>query len=253
METNFESQIEEIRKIRHEKYLASTKSTKQEEKPEYNYDARKDMLNYIKKCSKSDVLKERMDRIEKLEYKNKISKIIIGDLEHFTQNDLDINFMTELFKFSHSIQVLQTAYEKFNSKPNFLMIKELLAKSNLQEDFLLTVIKDYTKTNKNVLQIITTTCILESEFAQVKEYLLELFYSNSNTPAISYEQLKKIYMLTNPDPLQFKFMVSKCSNKSGYSKCSKTFIERSNRDLIKNLIHEMETKYKCKLDLDLYD
>lgn len=105
------------------------------------------MLTYIKKVPSSEVLKERMDRIEKNKYKNKISKVCLEDLEdleHFTQTDLKIYFMIDLFKYSSTYKVLESAYNKFNNIPHILMINELISKPKLQEKFLIKILEDYT-------------------------------------------------------------------------------------------------------------
>ena len=251
---NFSDELEEIKKIRHDKYTLSN-NLNQVEKPIYNYALRSNTLNWIKKCSVFDVLKERMDRVEKQDYQNKISKIQIDDLKHFSNYDINTNFMIDLFKYSISLQVLKYAYMMYTNSPHILMIKEFIAKPTMteSENFLLELLTDYTKTNKNVLQIITTTVLMVSKYDKAKDFIMDIFYSDSNTYSISYEQLLMIYSNTQINPDKFKFLVTKCSNQSAYSKCSKTFIERSNRDLLKNLIHEVESKYKSKLNIDLYN
>jgi hypothetical protein len=247
--SSFQKELEEIRKIREAKYSIKPDI----KKPEYNYELRKDTLDWIKKCNRYEVMKERMDKIEKQEYKNAISKIQLEDLEHFTSDDLGQNFMIELFKFNFNLEVISGAYDKYSNGPHVLMIKELVTKPKLQEDFLVKILQDYTKLTKNMIPIIMTTELMDSGFDSAKQLVMNLFYNDSNTPSISYEQLKLIYTKTNIDPEKFKFLVAKCSNKSAYSKCEKTFVERSNRDLIKILIHDVEKKFKCKLGIDLYN
>lgn len=249
--TDFSCELEEIRKLRQAKY-ASVNGIKEKPKPIYNYELRKEILDWIKKCSRVEIMKECMDKIEKQEYQNKISRIQLEDLDYFTQQETNTNFMIDLFKYSFSFPVLQKAYLLYSDTPHILMIKEIVSKPNLPEDFLLKLLLDYTENNKNVIPIITTTNLLTSKYHQAINLIMGIFYSNSNTSMISYEQLKLIYTNTEINPEQFKFLVAKCSNINGYSKCTKTWIERSNRDLIKNLIHEMETKHKCKLNIDLY-
>ena len=160
--------------------------------------------------------------------------------------------MIDLFKFNFNLEVLSLGYSKCPFEPHILMIKELIGKPKLTEEFLMEMLEAYTKTTKNMIPIITTTELIDSRFENAKNYIMNLFYNDSNTQSISFEQLKLIYTKTQIDPEKFKFLVAKCSNKNAYSKCSKTFVERSNRDLIKNLIHEVETKFKCKLSIDLY-
>ena len=246
----FQKELEEIRKIRQAKFSTVTKIDKK--KPEYNYELRKDTLDWIKKCNSLEVMKERMDKIEKLEYKNAVGKIQLEDLNYFTKEELNQNFMIDLFKFNFNLEVLSFGYSKCSFEPNILMIKELIEKPKLNEEFLMEMLEAYTKTTKNMIPIITTTGLIDSKFENAKNYVMNIFYNDSNTISISFEQLKLIYTKTLIDPDKFKFLVAKCSNKNAYSKCTKTFVERSNRDLIKNLIHEVETKFKCKLSIDLY-
>jgi hypothetical protein len=253
--TDFQKELDEIRKIRQAKHsgLTSDLEKAKQVKPEYNYDIRKDTLDYIKKCSKSEVMKERMDKIEKTQYQNIISKLSIEDIENFSPHELNTNFMIDLFKYNFNPEVLSYSYLKYGLEPHILMIKEVISKPKIPETYILKLVQDYAISNKNTIPIITNTNLFDSNFEQAKEFVMELFYSDSNTPSISYSQLKFIYDKTNVNPEQFRFLVAKCSNKSAYSKCSKTYVERSNKDLIKNLIHEMESKYKCKLKIDLYD
>lgn len=255
---NFTSQMDEIRKIRQAKF--SNKFEQSKPKPTYNYELRKDTLEWIKKCSRIEVMKERMDRIEKTEYANKISKIQLEDLEYFKPNELNENFMIDLFKYSYSIQVLQKAFDIYKqslNNPHILMIKELLLKPNVPEDFLIELLEKYTNSNlsssSNVLSIIITTNLLETKnFLNAKNYIMEMFYSNPNI-TISFEQLKMIYSNTLVNPTQLKILIQKCTNITGYSKCSKSHIERPNKDLIKNIIRETEQQFKCKIDIDLYN
>ena len=144
--------------------------------------------------------------------------------------------------------VLEKTYTKYKHEPHFLMIKELLLKQKIPEEFILKLVQDYSKNNKNMLQIITTTNILDTEYHQVLNYIMDLFYISENTPSISFEQLKLIYNKTQIDPDKFRYLFFKCSNISGYSKCPKTCVERPNKFLIKNIIHEIEIKFKCKLN-----
>lgn len=256
-DNNFSSQLDEIRKLRQAKF--ENKSGIITKPIPYNYDLRKETLDWIKKCSRVEVMKERMDKVEKKDYESKMSKIQLEDLDHFAPSELNENFMVDLFKFSYSLQVLQNAYQSYqnheNKVPHILMIKELLAKSNrisASEDFIMELLRDYTNSNKNVLPIITTTNILElHNYPNAINFIMELFYSNPNI-MISFEQLKMIYSQTNVNPVQFKILVEKCTNITSYSKCQKSGTERLNRDLIKNLIHEMESKYKVKLAINLY-
>lgn len=246
---NFQQELDEIRKIRQGKYSGTNNEKKE---IVYNYDIRKDTLNYIKKCSKSEVIKERMDKNEKLDYKNKISKLLIQDLDHFADLDFNTNFMIDLFRFNFNFAILEKAYSKYLLSPHITMIKELLTKPKLSEDFLLKLISDYTVTNKNYINLIITTNILETNYSKTINYIMDLFYSDS-TITVTYEQLKLIYTKTTITPDKLIFLITRCSNISGYSKCSKTYVEKPNRDLIKIMIHEIESKNKCKLDIDLYN
>jgi hypothetical protein len=100
---DFQKELDEIRKIRQAKYSGLNSNTDTniiKDKQVYNYDERKDVLNWIKKCTKSDLIKERMDKNEKQDYVRKISKISIEDLDHFVAHELNINFMIDLYKFS---------------------------------------------------------------------------------------------------------------------------------------------------------
>lgn len=248
---NFQKELEEIKKIRQEKY-SGINSSVNKEKTIYNYSERKNTLDYIKKCTKSDVIKERMDKGEKLDYKNKISKISLDDLEHFTDLDFNTNFMIDIFKFNFNLNVLQKAYQKYLSPPHINMIKEYLSKPKLNEDFLLKLISDYTSTNKNYINLLIFTGILETIYTKSINYIMELFYSDPNI-TVTYEQIKILCAKTNVTPDKIKFLVSRCSNISAYSKCSKTWIEKPNRDLIKGLLRDMETKFKCKIEIDLYN
>ena len=81
---------------------------------------------------------------------------------------------------------------------------------------------------------------------------MNLFYSDINI-SITFEQIKIICSKTDVTPEKLKFLISRCSNISAYSKCSKIWIEKPNKDLIKGLIRDMELKFKCKIDIDLYN
>jgi hypothetical protein len=197
-------------------------------------------------------MKERMDKNEKQDYKNKISKISTDDLEHFSDTELNQNFIIDLFRFNFNHTVLEKAYSKYLADPHINMIKELVTKPKLSEDFLLKLVSDYVQTNKNYINFIITTNILETNYSKVIDYLMNLFYSDPNI-TVTYEQLKLIYSKTAISPEKLKFLITICSNISGYSKCSKTYVEKTNRDLIKVIIHEIEFKYKCKLNIDLYN
>jgi hypothetical protein len=247
---DFQKQLEEIRKIREAKYLSSV-SNEKKEKPVYNYDEKKDFINWIKKCTGSNIIKERMDNNEKQDYKNKISKISTDDLDYFTDSDFNLNFMMDLFKFNSNQDVLQKAYGKYLSPPHIMMIKELLSKSKLSEEFLLKLILDYTEVNKNYIGLIVSTCILETKYTSTIDYIMNLFYSDPKI-TVSYEQIRLICSKTNITPEKLKFLILRCSNISAYSKCSKTCVEKPNKDLIKGLIRETESKFKCKIDIDLY-
>ncbi len=251
--SNFQKELEEIRKIRQNKYSDVKVSELKPIKVEYVYDVRKDTLDYIKKCSKSEIIKEQMDKIEKAQYQKIISKLIIEDIDHFSQSELNINFIIDLFKHNFNPEILFYTYTKYNAEPHILMIKEIITKPKISENFVLKLIQDYSVCNKNMVPIINTTNLLDSKFEEAKNFVMDLFYSDLNTLSISYLQLKLIYDKTKVNPEQFKFLVYKCSNKSAYSKCSKTFVERKNTDLIKIMIHEIETKYKTKLKIDLYN
>lgn len=248
---DYQKELEEIRKIRQAKYSGSNDIVNKE-KPVYNYQQRKNTLDYVKKCTKSDIIKERMDKNEKLDYKNKISKISQDDLEHFADFDFNTNFMIDLFRFNFNPNVLEKAYEKYLSPPHITMIKEYLSKPKLNEDFLLKLILDYTETNKNYINLLITTEILETKQTQAINYIMDLFYSDPNI-TLTYEQIKMICTKTDITPDKLKFLISRCSNISAYSKCSKTWIEKPNRDLIKGLIRDMESKFKYKIDIDLYN
>ena len=52
------------------------------------------------------------------------------------------------------------------------------------------------------------------------DYIMNLFYSDPNI-TVTYEQLKLIYSKTTITPEKLKFLITRCSNISGYSKCSK--------------------------------
>lgn len=245
--SDFQKDLEELRKLREAKFIKTTQ--KSVVKPEYNYDIRKDMLDYIKKISKFESVRERMDKIEKQELKSKFSKICIEDLEHLTELRGNEFFITELFKHNTNEQVLFSIFKE-TKFVNHTIIKEVLNKTKIPETFILDLIKEYTKTNKNLTQLITTTNLLDTKFNSCIDYVMEIFYNPTNTPSISFEQLKLIYSKTELTPDRFKFLVSICSNKSGYSRCDKSGMERSNIVLLKYLIREVETKFKCKLNID---
>lgn len=246
----FEKNLEELRRLREAKFLKTTQ--KMVVKPEYNYNVRKDMLDHIIKVSKFEPMRERMDKIEKQELKSTFSKICVEDLEHLVELTGNEFFITELFKSNSNEQVLSTVFEK-TKFVNHMIIKEVLSKPKIQETFVFDLIKEYTKTNKNLTQLITTTNLLDSKFNSIIDFVMEIFFNPINTPSISFEQLKLIYSKTEITPEKFKFLVSICSNKSGYSKCDKTGIERSNIVLLKNLIRDVESKFKCKFDINLYN
>jgi hypothetical protein len=251
---DFQKELEEIRKIKQVKYLELNIINKKE--PIYNYNERKNTLDYIKKCTKSDIIKERMDKHEKIDYKNKISKISLKDLENFADYDFNTNFIIDLFKFNFNISVLEKAYQKYLLPPNVLMIKELVTKPKISENFLLLLISDYINSNKikktNYINLLISTEILETKYTHVINYIMDLFYTEP-TVSVTFEQIKLICSKTDITPDKFKFIISRCSNISAYSKCSKTYVEKSNIHLIKELIRDMEIKLKCKIDIDLYN
>lgn len=252
--SNFTNELEELRKIREAKYHNKFKNEKKQ-KLEYSYELRKDFISRIKKIVKSEVAKERMDKIEKKEYQSNISKICLGDLDYFAPLELKPDFMADLFKYNNDITVLEHAYSKQSTnyiKPQFVFIKEYMTKSKANENFIIKMIQDYLLITKNMIQILTITNLLETKFETAKQYVLEIFFNSANTQSISFEQIRHIYLKIELDINKFIFLISRCSNKSGYSKCDKTFVERPNINLIKNMIHDMETKYKCKIDVDLY-
>lgn len=252
--SNFTNELEELRKIRESKYQNKFKN-ENKQKPEYNYELRKDFISRIKKIVKSEVAKERMDKIEKKEYQTNISKIYLGDFDYFTSLELKPDFMADLFKCNNDIAVLEHAYFKQSTdyiKPQFGFIKEYMTKSKADENFIIKMIQDYLAITKNMTQILTTTDLLDTKFETVKQYVLEIFFNPANTQSISFEQIRYINSKIELDINKFIFLISRCSNKSGYSKCDKTYMERPNINLIKNMIHDMETKYKCKIDIDLY-
>ncbi len=252
--SDFQNELDQIRKIRQVKFeKCNSIVSKSSTKPTYNYDLRKDTISYIKKTTNSEVLRERMDKIEKIEYKNKIAQIYMEDLDYFSVQELNTNFMIELFKYCSNLNILEKAYLKYNNVPHILMIKELLTKPNVTQDLVIKLVSDYTESNKNIIPIITTTNLLTTKFTNAINLIMEIFYSNTNTYPISFEQLRLIYSSTIVNPDQLEFLIKRCSNINGYSKCQKTFIERSNRDLIKNIIHEVESKYKTKVNVDLYN
>ncbi len=248
--SDFQKDLEDLRKIREAKYLkvSSTPNTK----PEYNYEVRKDSLDLIKKISKFESMRERMDKIEKLELKNKFAKIQLEDLEFLGELESNEYFITELFRHNFNQSVLSSIFYK-TKFVNFDMIKNILSKPKISETLILDMIKAYTSTNKNTTQIVTTTNLLDTKFNQIIDYVMELFFNPANTPSVSYDQLKFICHKTQITPDKLRFLISICSNKSGYSKCEKTGIERSNVVLLKNLIRDFETKFKCKIDVDLYN
>lgn len=253
--SNFTNELEELRKIREAKYQNKFKIENQSTNPKYNYELRKDFILRIKKIIKSEVAKERMDKIEKKEYQTNISKICLGDLAYFAPLELKPDFMTDLFKYNNDITVLECAYSKQSVdyiKPQFGFIKEYITKSKADENFLIKMIQDYLSITKNMIQILTTTNLLDTKFETAKQRVLEIFFNPANTQSISFEQIKYISSKIELDVNKFIFLISRCSNKSGYSKCDKTCVERPNINLIKNMIHDMETKYKCKIDIDLY-
>jgi hypothetical protein len=256
--SNFTNEFEELRKIREAKYQNKwnkEKNNNQSSKPEYNYELRKDFISRIIKIVKSEVAKERMDKIEKKEYQTNISKICLGDLDYFAPLELKPDFMTDLFKYNNDIAVLERAYSKQSTdyiKPQFGFIKEYMTKSKADENFLIKLIQDYLLITTNMIQILTTTNLQDTKFETVKQYVLEIFFNPTNTQSISFEQTRYINSKIELDINKFIFLISRCSNKSGYSKCDKTCVERPNINLIKNMIHDMETKYKCKIDIDLY-
>lgn len=251
---NFQTELEAIKNIRQAKYSEINKLRKKE--IVYDYDKRKNILDYIKKCSKSEMIKERMDKNEKQDYKNKISKISLEDLDHFYELDFNVNFMIDLYKFNFNQNVLEKAYLKLSTYshpcPHITMIKELITKPKLSEDFLLKLVSDYVQINKNYINLIITTGLLETQYLNTINYLMELLYLDQ-TITVTYEQLKLIYSKTTMTPDKLKFLILRCSNISGFSKCSKTYVDKPNIDLIKILIHEIELKHKCKIDIDLYN
>ena len=247
---DFQKDFEEIRNIRQNKYSKSN-TTILTNKPVYNYENRKDIIAYVKKCTKFEQIKEKMNSNEKNDYKNKISKICLDDLDYFSESEINLNFMIDLFKYNFNLDVLEKSYQKYLSTPHISMIKELISKPKISEEFLLKLIYDYTKTNKNYINLLVTTNILETKFISGINYILNLIYSDQNI-SLTFEQIKLICSKTNITPDQFEFLILRCSNVSAFSKCPKTFVEKPNIDLIKNLIREIEHKTKSKISIDLY-
>lgn len=247
IENNFVNEFEELKKIRESKYLKISLSNNP--KPKYNYELRKDYLDYLIKVSKFESIRERMDQIEKKELKDKFYRIQQEDLEFIEEIESNEFFISELFTYNFNLSVLSTIFYK-TKFVNFRMIKEILLKPHVSETFVFDLIKTYTFTNKNTIQIITTTNLLDTKFNQVIDYVMKLFYNPVNTQSISYKQIKFICSKTQMTPDKLKFIISICSNKSGYSKCEKTGIERSNIVLLKNLIHDFEAKLKCKINVE---
>lgn len=243
--------LEILRKMREDKYLKS-KSTNNK-KLEYNYDLRRDILENLKKYCKYVSLRDRMDKIEKQELINKFSKIQLEDLKHL--DDLIKNkneyFIIELFKNNFCCQVLSNVFEQTRFS-NHQIIKEALLKPKIDELFILDLIKEYVKNNKNIVQIITSTNLLDTNFNNAIDYVLNEFYNSNNLISISFDQLKLIYSKTTITPDKLKFLIAICSNKSGYTKCEKTGIERSNIVLLKNMVRDVEQKFKCKINIDLH-
>jgi hypothetical protein len=244
--SDFQKDLEDLRKIRQSKY--SKESLTHILKPEYNYGVRKDSLDYLKKVSKFESIREQLDKIEKQELKNKFGKIQKEDLEYLEEMYSNEYFITELFRHNFNHIVLSEIFYKTNFV-NFSMIKDILLKSKITELFILDMVKAYTQINKNYIQIITTTNLLDTKFNRIIDYVMKLFYNPINTSSISYDQLKFICSKTDITPDKLKFLISICSNKSGYSKCEKTGIERTNVVLLKNLIRDIELKFKCKIDV----
>lgn len=248
--TEFQKNLEELRRLREEKYMKTVH--KSNVKPVYNYEIRKDMLDNIKKIIKFESMRERMDKIEKQELKNNFSKICVEDLEHLMEISSNEFFIVELYKSNSNHEVLTNIFAR-TKFVNHVIIKEVLLKPKIMETFILDLIKEYVKTNKNIIQIITATNLLDSKYNSTINFVMDIFYNSQYMPSISFEQLKLIYSKTEITPEKVKFLISSCSNKAGYSKCEKSGLERSNIVLLKNLIRDVEAKFKCKLNIDLYN
>ncbi len=264
--------MDEIFRLRREKYESKDPILilKQKPKPSYNYDSRKETLNWIKRCSRMIVIREQMTQDEKKEYIEKMKRIQLEDLDHFEPRELNQIFMIDLFKYSNSLEVLNKACEKNSSNIHPSMIKELILKPNVPESFLMELLEkliehnitnqefnDSDDTKKKSISCTLNTMmnvgIVEStKFPNAKNYLMEKFYSNQST-MISFEQLKMICENTIVDPDKLKILVQKCSNVYASSKYLNFQSERKNLDLIKNIIREKELEYDCKINIGLYN
>lgn len=264
--------MDDIFRLRREKYESNDPmhQLKQIPKPPYDYDLRKETLNWIKRCSRMVAIRENMTRDEKIEYMEKIARIQLEDLDHFTKRELNQTFMIDLFKYSNSLEVLTKAYKKNPTSVHPSMIKELIQKPNIPESFIMELLvgmidcdtehvefSDGDETKKNTIGLILSTLIniglIESEkYPNAKDYLMEKFYSNQNA-MISFEQLKFICANTVVDPEKLKILVHKCSNVYASTERTNFRSDKKNLDLIKNIIREKEIEYGCKIKVGLYN
>lgn len=99
-------------------------------------------------------------------------------MEHLVELTGNEFFITELFKSNSNEQVLSTVFEK-TKFVNHMIIKEVLSKPKIQETFVFDLIKEYTKTNKNLTQLITTTNLLDSKFNSIIDFVMEIFLIQS--------------------------------------------------------------------------
>jgi hypothetical protein len=79
------------------------------------------------------------------------------------------------------------------------MIKEILSKPKLSEDFLLKLISDYLESNKNYMNLLIYTELLETKYTNSIDHVMNLFYSDPNI-SVTYEQIKLLCSKTNVTP-----------------------------------------------------
>lgn len=222
----------------------------------YNYENRKRWLNKLRFNANSKEVRENMDKVEKQEYQTNMSIIVKEDIDHIKENDFQLNFIVELFKYNYNFDILNYAYKIWTQRNNhihFLMLSELIKKPKLKEDLLMTYLLDFTEHTKNMNSLIMNTQILKLKFNTAINYILDIFYSEENSYYISFDEL--LYMFNNSEvtPDKFIFLLKRCSNKLATTKCTKTFTERSNTKILITLKQKLENKFKCRFDVDFYN
>lgn len=250
--SDLSEQLANIRKAKHFEYNGVS-IKKEPENVVYNYDERKQVLSFLRQVANWDTFRENMNKVEKDRYKLYMSFLKIDDLEHIRIEDFTSNYINDLYKYCPNYHVLRQAYIKWNNLPTLQMIKELFIKTNIDFIFIKELIIDYLKDDKDPIQLIISTNLLNCKNDEIITYVMTKFYDEKNMYYISFKQLDYIYNNSEITPDKFCFLVKRCSDKECYTKCTKTYGERMNRNIIKDYKNDLEKKYKCLINIDLFN